>query len=247
MNYRLTIQYDGGDFHGWQAQGDARTVQGELERTLSLLDGRDVTVHGAGRTDAGVHALGQTASVALNRQWDEERLHAAINGNLHSDVRVFEVESAPEDFHARFSAKGKTYRYRIFNARFMSPLMRRYALHESRPLNVSDMLEAAKLFEGEHDWTAFSSAQADVASRVRRLTELSIDESEEAHGRLIDLRISAEGFLRYMARSIAGALLAVGRGEIDGSVVLSAIEMGVRHRLIATAPAHGLTLLKVHY
>jgi tRNA pseudouridine38-40 synthase len=249
MNYRLTIQYDGTEFSGWQTQGDRRTVQSELARALFLLEGGAVTVHGAGRTDAGVHAEAQVASVRLERVMEPRRLAAALNGNLARDVRVLEATPAPDDFHARFDAKGKTYCYRVFNESFMSPFWARYALHESRALDTGRMREAARLFVGEHDWTAFSAAQADVKTRVRNLTELEVSERQSARGRgrLVEIRAGAGGFLRYMVRSIAGTLIAAGRGEIDAELIRRAIETGERPHAFVTAPAHGLTLLEVHY
>lgn len=249
MNYRLTIQYDGTDFSGWQAQGDRRTVQGELARALSLLEGAEVSVHGAGRTDAGVHAEAQVASAHLKREWETERITAALNGNLARDVRVTDVTLVPDDFHARFDAKGKTYCYRVFNERFSSPFWSRYALHESRPLDTQRMRAASQLFLGEHDWTAFSAAQSDVKTRVRRVTALEVSERTTARGRgrLVEIRASAEGFLRYMVRSIAGTLLATGRGETDDDLIRRAIETGERPHAVVTAPAHGLTLVEVHY
>lgn len=249
MNYRLTIQYDGTDFHGWQMQDDLRTVQGELTRALSLIEGRAVVVHGAGRTDAGVHAEAQIASVILRRAMTPERLCAAINGNVARDVRIVEAEAVPDDFHARFSARGKTYCYRIFNARYTSPFWARYAHHEARNIDLSAMRKVALLFIGAHDWTAFSSAQAEVRTRVRNLTRLEINDrwSNRGRGRLIELTISADGFLRYMARSIAGTLLALGRGEIDEETISRAITTGDRTLAGATATACGLTLMQVHY
>jgi tRNA pseudouridine38-40 synthase len=249
MNYRLTIQYDGTDFSGWQVQEGQRTVQGELTRALSLLEGAGVTVHGAGRTDAGVHAEGQVASVRLARAMEPERLSAALNGNLERDLRVVEACAAAEDFHARFDARGKTYCYRVFNERHASPFWSRYALHESRALDLGAMREAARLFLGRHDWTAFSSAQADVKTRVREVTQLEISEQHSARGRgrLLVMRVSAGGFLRYMVRSIAGALLAAGRGEVGADALRRAIETGERPHAVATAPAHGLTLVRVRY
>ena len=249
MNYRLTIQYDGTEFHGWQIQEGGRTVQGELTRALSLIEGGEVALHGAGRTDAGVHAEGQVASVKLRREFEPERLRAAVNGNVAADLRVIEALRAPEEFHARYDARGKTYRYRVFNERFASPFWSRYALHEPRTLDREAMREAAAFFVGEHDWTAFSAAQADVKTRVRRVTHLEISErrSSRGRGRLVEVTVSADGFLRYMVRSIAGALLAVGRGEADAAAILQAIETGQRPHLFATAPAHGLTLVEVHY
>lgn len=249
MNYRLTIQYDGTDFSGWQMQEGLRTVQGELVRVLSLLENDEVVVHGAGRTDAGVHAEAQVASARLGRVLEPRRLLAALNGNLARDLRVTEATPVPDDFHARYDAKGKTYCYRVFNERFMSPFWTRYALHESRPLDLVRMREVTQLFVGEHDWTAFSAAQSDVKTRVRNVTALAVVEhpSERGRGRLVEIRASAEGFLRYMVRSIAGTLLAAGRGEIDAEAIRRAIETGARPHAFVTAPAHGLTLVEVHY
>jgi tRNA pseudouridine38-40 synthase len=250
MNYRLTIQYDGTDFHGWQMQGGGgRTVQGELTRALSLLDGRAVIVHGSGRTDAGVHAVGQIASVELRREFSPEKLCAAINGNIGRDVRVIAVDAVDENFHARFSARGKTYRYRIFNARYASPFLLRYAHTDARHLDLEKMQECARLLLGEHDWTAFSAAQTEVQTRVRTLTQLEIRESwsDEGRGRLIEITTSADGFLRYMVRSITGTLLEIGRGQMDIAQVVQALENRERSLVGATAPAKGLTLWEVHY
>jgi tRNA pseudouridine38-40 synthase len=249
MNYHLTLQYDGTEFAGWQVQDGQRTVQGELERALTLLEGARVVVHGAGRTDAGVHALAQGASVRLERAWEPEKLRAAVNGNVAGDLRVVEVENVPDDFHARYSAKGKTYVYRVFNERVHSPFWSRYALHEARALDLDAMRAAARLFIGEHDWTAFSAAQAEVKSRVRNVTalEVSLRTSKRGRGRLVEISASAEGFLRYMVRTIAGTLLAVGRGEADAEAVRLAIETGARPNVFTTAPAHGLTLVEVMY
>jgi tRNA pseudouridine38-40 synthase len=250
MNYRLTIQYDGTDFHGWQMQGAGeRTVQGELARALSLIEGRAVVVHGAGRTDAGVHALGQVASVELRRNLTGEKLRAAINGNLAADVRVIEAQGVDEDFHARYSARGKTYCYRVFNARYASPFLVRYTHTDARHLDVERMRECARLFVGTHDWTAFSAAQADVETRVRHVTQLDVRASwsAEGRGRLVEIVASAEGFLRYMVRSIAGTLLEVGRGQMEAAQVARALESRERSLAGATAPAKGLTLVEVHY
>lgn len=249
MNYKLLIQYDGTDFHGWQSQEGLRTVQGELTRALSLIDGRDVVVHGSGRTDAGVHAEGQVASVEIQREISAWKLRNAINGNVGRDVRVLEAEVVSSEFHARYSALGKTYAYRVVNGPVMSPFWARYAHHEARPLNVAQMKAAAELFLGKHDWTAFSAAQSDVEDRVRTITGLEISErlDERAQSTMIEIRASADGFLRYMVRAITGTLLTVGRGELDASAVGQAIETGVRPVVAATAPACGLTLVSVKY
>lgn len=248
MNFKLTLQYDGTDFRGWQMQAEGRTVQGELTRVISLLEGREVAVHGSGRTDAGVHAEGQVASCRLEREFAPERLRVAINGNLERDVRVISAEAVEDDFHARFSARGKTYVYRIFNEQFVSPFWHRYALCEARSLDVPLMQEAARLFIGEHDWSAFS-VQSDVESHVRLVTELSVTSrwDERGQGRLIEIRASARGFLRYMVRLIAGCLLSVGRGGMTLEEVDRAIHTGERNFAYSTASAHGLTLLRVKY
>ena len=248
-NFKLLVQYDGTDFHGWQIQNGVRTVQGELANALSLIDGREVIVHGSGRTDAGVHAEGQVASVVLEKTISPEKLRAALNGNIGKDVRILTVEQVADDFHARYSVIEKTYVYRIVNAPVMTPFWSRYAYHEARPLDVGRMHGCAELFLGEHEWTAFSAAQADVENRVRTITGFEIEafQDKRALSRVIQIKVSANGFLRYMLRSIAGALLAVGRGEIDWLVVGEAIAGGKRPVEIATAPAHGLTLLSVRY
>ena len=249
MNYRLLLQYDGTDFHGWQMQTNLRTVQGELTQVLSLLDGREVTVHGSGRTDAGVHAEGQVANAHLQREITPDKLRSAINGNLEADVRVLSVDIVPDEFHARYSAIGKTYRYRVVKGTVLSPFWRRYAIQESRELDIETMVRCAKRFLGEHDWTAFSAAQSDAESRVRRVTWLDVCHHADERGRcdLVEFTIAANGFLRYMVRSIVGTLLAVGRHEIDETRVRRAIIEGERSLVGATALAQGLTLLRVEY
>ena len=249
MNYKLLIQYDGTDFHGWQIQAKGRTVQGELTHVLSKLSGETVYVAGSGRTDAGVHAEAQVANVHLKKEFEPERLRAAVNGNVGRDLRVMLIEIVPDDFHARFSAMGKTYVYRVLNHKAASPFWARYALHEGRILDLNKMREAAKLFLGVHDWTAFSAANAEAESRVREITQLDVTAhfAVRAHADLIEFQISATGFLRYMVRSIVGTLLAVGRGEKTIETVHQAIETGSRKLAGATAAAHGLTLQKVRY
>lgn len=249
MNYKLLIQYDGTDFHGWQSQEGFRTVQAELERAVSLLEGKNVNVHGSGRTDAGVHAEGQVASVVLEREITPQKLRAAINGNIARDMRVLDAEVVAPEFHARYSALEKTYVYRIVNGQIMSPFWVRYAHHDARPLDLAQMKAAAKLFLGRHDWTAFSAAQSDVEDRVRTITHLDATETidERSRSRLIEIKVSAEGFLRYMVRSIAGTLMAAGRRDLDLSSIEQAIETGVRPTMAVTAPACGLTLVSVKY
>ena len=249
MNYKLLLQYDGTDFHGWQIQEGRRTVQGELTQALSLIDGRSINVHGSGRTDAGVHAEGQVASVDIQREITTEKLRAAVNGNIDRDVRVLAVETVPDDFHARYSAIEKTYVYRIVNGPVISPFWWRYAHHDARRLDLESMNRAAELFCGEHDWTAFSAAQSDVEDRVRTVTQVEISErqDERSHASLIEIRVSANGFLRYMVRAMAGTLMAAGRGELNQDEIREALQTGVRPTAAVTAPACGLTLVSVRY
>jgi len=249
VNYKLLLQYDGTDFHGWQIQEGRRTVQGELTRALSLIEGRSVNVHGSGRTDAGVHAEGQVASVEIEREISTTKLRAAINGNVGRDVRVLTVEPATDDFHARYSAIEKTYVYRVVNGPVISPFWWRYAHHDARPLDLEIMRHGAEIFCGRYDWTAFSAAQSDVEDRVRTVTEVEIVErpDERSQGSLIEIRVTAEGFLRYMVRAMAGTLMALGRGELDPDEITEALETGNRPQPAVTAPACGLTLLHVRY
>jgi tRNA pseudouridine38-40 synthase len=249
MNFKLLIQYDGTEFHGWQTQDGLRTVQGELVRALSLLDDREVRVHGSGRTDAGVHAEGQVASVQLQREITPLELRNAINGNLTRDMRVVFAEVAPGDFHARYSALSKTYVYRLVHGPVISPFWLRFAHQEARPIDLELVRGCAGLFIGEHDWTAFSAAQSDAKSRLRTVTQLDISAGWDGRGlcHLIEFTVTANGFLRYMVRSIVGTLLAVGRGEMDPDTIRHAIESGDRNLVGPTAPACGLTLLRVQY
>lgn len=249
MNYKLLLQYDGTDFHGWQIQENLRTVQGELTSALSLIDGQTVSVHGSGRTDAGVHAEGQVASAEIQREITPEKLRNAINANIGKDVRVLNVEAVDPSFHARYSAIGKTYAYRICNAPVVSPFCARYTFQEARELDLDRMRSAAELFLGRHDWTAFSAAQSDVEDRVRTITKLDVSEyyNERVAARIIEVRATADGFLRYMVRTITGTLLSIGRNELDNDALREAIETGQRPLAATTAPACGLALVSVRY
>ncbi|HEX6042955.1 MAG TPA: tRNA pseudouridine(38-40) synthase TruA [Pyrinomonadaceae bacterium] len=248
-NYKLLLQYDGTDFHGWQIQENLRTVQGELTAALSLIDGRTVNVHGSGRTDAGVHAEGQVASVEIEREITPEKLRSAINGNVGKDLRVLAAEVVDAEFHARYSAIEKTYVYRIVNAPVISPFWSRYAHQEARKLDVRRMRSAAELFLGRHDWTAFSATQSDVEDRVRTIMLVDIDDRFDGRARdsILEIRVTADGFLRYMVRAIAGTLMAVGRNELDNESIVEAISTGRRPLPATTAPANGLTLVSVRY
>jgi tRNA pseudouridine38-40 synthase len=242
-NVKLTLQYDGTDYNGWQIQPNGRTIQGELTRALSLLDQRHVTVYGAGRTDAGVHAEGQVANFRLERDFDLRELRDGLNGNLDRDLRVVDAEIVPDSFHARASAKVKTYRYRIWTADVVSPFVRRYVHHFRGELDVAAMRSAAADLIGEHDFRAFTVTAADTEGSVRTIKRLDIVEGKDT----LEVVVAANGFLRYMVRAIAGTLIDVGRGRLPVVSVAQALATLDRNEAGPTAPACGLTLLRVDY
>ena len=242
-NCKITIEYDGTNYHGWQIQPQGRTIQGELTRVLSLLDHRHVTVHGAGRTDSGVHARGQAASFLLDRDFEPEKLRDAINGNLDPDVRVFDVEVVDESFHARYSAIQKTYIYQIWTGPVVSPFAFRYMCHVRGRLDVASMRQAALLLQGEHDFSAFTVGNSESAGHIRDLRNLDV----EVGNQTVTIRATANGFLKYMVRAIVGTLIEVGRGHREVETVSEALEARDRGLAGPTAPAPGLTLLRVDY
>jgi tRNA pseudouridine38-40 synthase len=243
QNYKITIQYDGTNYHGWQIQPNVRTIQGEITRALSLLDHRHVTVHGAGRTDAGVHAEGQVASFFLQREFEPRYLREAINGNLDRDIRALDVRLVDDSFNARFSAKLKTYRYQIWTGAVVSPFLYRYVYHNRGQLDVVEMSRAASALVGVHDFSAFTGTHTEIEDRVRTLTRLDIEQCEDR----ITLVAEADGFLRYMVRTIAGTLIEVGRGRRAASGMAEILQSRNRSNAGPTAPAAGLTLVRVGY
>jgi tRNA pseudouridine38-40 synthase len=240
-NYRIVVGYDGTDFRGWQRQPDGRTVQGVLEEAVRKITGKKVAVHGAGRTDAGVHALAQVASFRGAFKLTDEVLLRALNAVLPDDVRLFSLEEAPAAFHARKSARSKVYRYRIVHAPQPSPLDRRYVLHWPYPLRVGAMRRAARLFARTDDFTAFSSNRDRTPVRTVVRSELRRSGDE------IVYTIEAGGFLRYMVRTIVGTLLEVGRGRLRPEQVEDIFRLKDRSLAGPTAAAKGLTLVRVDY
>jgi tRNA pseudouridine38-40 synthase len=242
-NYKIIVEYDGTNYQGWQIQPNGRSIQGELTRVLSLLDHRQVTVHGAGRTDSGVHALGQVASFLLDRDFPPRKLRDAINGNLDRDIRVFDVEVVDESFHARYSSIQKTYTYRIWTGPVVSPFVFRYMHHFQGRLDVESMRRAASLLRGEHDFSAFTVCSSQSAAHIRDLRSLDVEQS----GHTMTITATANGFLKYMVRALAGTLIDVGRGHRGIDSVSMALEKRDRGLAGPTAPAAGLTLVRVDY
>jgi tRNA pseudouridine38-40 synthase len=251
---KLTIAYDGTRFVGWQRQASGESVQGWLEQVLGRLEGEPVIVHGAGRTDAGVHALGQVASVSVRGTHDAATLLRALNAQLPPDIRVRKVEDVPDGFHARFSARRKTYRYLIRQAPFADPFERAFAWHVSGPLRLPDMIAAAAVLHGTHDFAAFRSTGTDVTTTVRTIyrSELRASAPQEDQagnaGVLLTYEVEGDGFLRHMVRTIVGTLVDVGQGRRSPASVTALLQPGsTRAQAAATAPAHGLYLVGVEY
>lgn len=242
-NVKLTIQYDGTNYHGWQTQSGGPTIQGELTRVISMLDQRPVILHGAGRTDSGVHAEGQVATCLVERDFSARELRDAINGNISRDIRVTQVEEVDERFHARIWAKQKTYRYQIWTGEVMSPFTYRYFHHIRSPLAIDEMRQAAAHLLGNHDFGAFVGTGADTESNVRNLYRLDIETEPDR----ILVTASANGFLRYMVRTIVGTLIEVGRERRPPESLLDLLDNRDRGQAGQTAPAAGLTLVRVDY
>jgi tRNA pseudouridine38-40 synthase len=243
--FRLTLEYDGTAFEGWQVQpGGRRTIQGSLEDALTRVTGQRVRVAGAGRTDAGVHARGQVASVTLSTRLDAASLRRALNGVLPSDVAVVDASPAPEGFDARRDARSKLYRYRIWNGADPSPLRARASHWVPRALDLEAMALAARAFRGRHDFASLQAAGSNVRTSVRTLSRLDV--TGESRGE-ISILVEGDGFLRHMVRNLVGTLVDVGLGRRAPDSVPALLAARDRRRAGRTAPAAGLTLLRVSY
>ena len=240
---KITLAYDGSRFVGWQRQADGESIQGVLEDALARFEGGPVTVHGAGRTDAGVHALGQVASARVTFAHDVSTLTRALNAHLPPEVRVVSVADADEAFHARFSSRAKTYRYQIRNTAVADPFDRAFVWHLPEPLAVEAMALASASLVGTHDFGAFRSVGSEVASSVRTVTR---SEWRQNDG-LLTYEISGDGFLRHMVRAIVGTLVEIGRGWRQPEDIPALLAGGTRAHAGATAPPHGLFLVSVDY
>lgn len=241
--YRVTVAYDGTDFIGWQLQERGATVQGALEQALFPFEDRRIVVIGAGRTDAGVHAIGQVAAFTLERPADPAALVRALNARLPLTVRVLEAIEVPASFHPRFDATAKTYGYRIFTGGVVSPFEYRCTWHLPGPLDVDAMRAAAACLAGRHDFAAFQSVGTDVESTERELFESRI-ETGDGHVRYV---ARGDGFLRHMVRAIVGSLVEVGKGRRPAAWIGDVLASRDRTRAGRTAPPGGLCLVSVEY
>lgn len=243
-NYKLTLCYDGSRYRGWQKQGNtAQTIQGKLEALLSRLLGQEIEVQGSGRTDAGVHARRQAASFRADTELSCQELLAAIREHLPEDIGAISLEEAPPRFHARLSAREKTYVYRVWNSESPCVFERKYVYVFPRPLDLAAMERAAAALCGRHDFSAFSSGRKKGRSAVRDLRSITVERAGEE----VRLTFTADGFLYNMVRILTGTLLEVGAGDRKADSLEALLASGDRTQAGFTAPARGLCLWDVRY
>lgn len=243
QNFKLVIEYDGSDYCGWQRQPDQTSIQAALEGVLQRMTREPITLHGSGRTDAGVHALGQTAHFKCRTRLSPEDLQKGMNRLLPGDIAVRSCESVPLDFHARFSNRSKRYRYRICNQPVKQAVGRQYAWQIYRPLDVAAMEQATRHIVGRHDFKSFESSGSPRTQTVRHVMDASWRRKNDH----LEFDICADGFLRYMVRNIVGTLVAVGMGKLEAGDIPALIDATDRRLAPATAPPHGLFLIHVAY
>src|SRR5882724_8250808 len=249
-NFKLTIAYDGTDFHGWQIQKSKPTVQGEIVSVLRRLTQEDTQLLGAGRTDAGVHALGQVGSFRTQSALSALELHRAMNALLPPTIRIVAVEETGPDFSARWSAKGKIYRYRIYRGKVVPPLLWRYVLHYPFPLDEEAMRDAAARFVGTHDFASFAASAGSGEDDKERSTEREIFSAElarTADDEELVFTVRGRSFLRYMVRKMVGTLLDVGRGRLKPDDIDRLFELRDRSKSGPTVPPQGLVMVEVQH
>lgn len=240
---RLTVAYDGTNYHGWQLQNNGITIESELNRCLCGLLQEEIQVIGASRTDAGVHAMGNIAVFDTVSRMPAEKIAYAMNQRLPEDIRIQKSEEVPCDWHPRRCESRKTYEYRIYRAEFPMPVKRLYALFTYHALDINKMREAAAYLEGEHDFKSFCQINAQVQSTVRTLYSVEVEEQ----GRDLVIRVCGNGFLYNMVRIIVGTLLEIGQGKRDPMEIYEILEAKDRSAAGPTAPAHGLMLVKYEF
>ncbi len=253
-NFKLTLEYDGTLFSGWQVQTDQMTVQGELQKALSLILNQPIHVMGSGRTDAGVHAMGQVAHLKANTRMSPEDLQKGVNSLIKHPVVVTQCEAVDGSFHARYSARSKEYHYHILNRALPCAVGKNYLWHIRKPLDIDAMNQCGQVLVGEHDFKSFEGAGSPRASTVRTLYHLSVrklerEGSEGGSGEngKISLIIKGNGFLRFMVRNIMGTLVMAGHHKITPKGLIKILQGKDRGLAGATAPPQGLFLMKVNY
>lgn len=243
MRIAAIISYDGTSYCGWQKQENGISVQGKIEDALFHVTGEKIQITGAGRTDAGVHALGQVAHFDINCSIPPEKFSYAINSFLPADIRIKESFAVSDDFHSRFDATGKKYKYLIYNSKHASALLRNFSMHEPRCLDFDSMNIAAEFLKGEHDFSSFCAAGAQVKSFVRELYDIEISVNKD----IVEFVFYGNGFLYNMVRIMVGTLIYVGIGKIQAEEITTIIEARDRTLAGITVPPQGLFLEKVYY
>jgi tRNA pseudouridine38-40 synthase len=246
-NLKLILAYDGSDFCGWQVQPDAVSVQGALASAIGRITGEKVLPQGSGRTDAGVHALAQVATFQTESVIPAANLVTALNDILPASIRVLKASEASADFHARKSARAKTYRYRMYREAICPPFLARYVWHYPYPLDFDAMAEAATLIEGEHDFASFAAMDPEKGALETSNVRVVFSSRWRREGEEFIYEIRGNGFLHHMVRNLVGTLLLVGKGTFKVSDMASVLEARNRAAAGATAPAHGLCLVSVEY
>lgn len=248
--FKLTIAYDGTDFHGWQMQANKPTIQGEIVRVLERVTQEKVALQGTGRTDAGVHALGQVASFRTRAALSAEEFQRALNALLPVTIRIVGAEEVGPDFNARWSACGKTYRYRLYRGKVVPPMLWRYVLHYPFPLDEEAMRDAARRFVGTHDFAAFAASTGTEEDDQERSTEREIYSAgltrSEDNEELV-FTVTGRSFLRYMVRKMVGTLLEVGRGKLTPGDIERLYELRDRSKSGPTVPPQGLVMVEVQH
>src|ERR1700674_5487090 len=248
--FKLTIAYDGTDFHGWQIQSNKPTIQGEIVGVLRRLTQENIVVHAAGRTDAGVHALGQVGSFRAQSHLLAQEFQRALNALLPSTIRIVGSEEARPDFNARWSARGKTYRYRLYRGKVVPPMVWRYVLHYPFPLDEDAMRDAAARFGGTHDFASFAASTGSEEDDKERSTEREIYSTEltrTADNEELVFTVRGRSFLRYMVRKMVGTLLDVGRGKLTPADIDRLFELRDRSKSGPTVPSQGLVMVEVQH
>ncbi len=249
-HFKLTIAYDGTDFHGWQIQSNKPTIQGEIVNVLRRITQESIILHGAGRTDAGVHALGQVASFRTQSALCAGEFQRALNALLPPTIRIVGVEEVGPDFHARWSARGKIYRYRLYRGKVVPPALWRYVLHYPFPLDEDAMRIAASRYVGPHDFAAFAASTGSEDDDKERSTVREIYSSELVRsegGEELVYTVRGRSFLRYMVRKMVGTLLEVGRGRLTPDDILRLYQLRDRSKSGPTVPPQGLCMVAVEH
>ncbi len=243
-NFKITIEYDGSDYHGWQRQAEDRTIQGEIENALMTMTGDRFTVTGSGRTDAGVHALNQTANFRCATSLTPEAFLKGLNSLLPEDIVITSCKVVPEKFHARFDVKSKVYHYRMLNRLLPAAISRQYAWHIRKKLDLNAMKQALCYIIGSHDFKAFEGSGSPRASSIRCIINADFVKTDSDY---LVLRIEGDGFLKFMVRNIVGTLVDVGLDKITPDDFKQILLSKNRDLAGITAPAHGLFLMEVKY